>query len=169
MKTNIFLTVLLLILLSFSAFVASGGLHFVGNTGFGSGSLIINVDAAGFGGRNNAVVVAHVTGTGLTPVCKKHRHNYHNGANTINVDVTASQTSTSNGRAEFTFHLDLTHGIEADDAGCMHPEHSDVVGLIGTIYVNLQAFVEGEGTPADTLNFECYVDDPDDYVQCTEV
>ena len=167
MKTNIFLTVLLLILLSFSAFVASGGLHFVGNTGFGSGSLIINVDAAGFGGRNNAVVVAHVTGSGLTPVCKKHSH-YHNGANTVDVDVTASQTSTRNGRAEFTFHLDLTQGIEADDAGCMYPTYSHVSGLMGTIYVNLQAFVEGEATPADTLNFVCYVNDPDDYVQCTE-
>lgn len=172
MKIKSLLTVLVLIVLSFSAFVAYSGLHFVGNTGFGSGSVIINVAVAGISNQTNAVVVANVSGTGLTAMCQNRGENFAPGQNPVNVNVTASDSDRSdrNGRAEFSFTIDLISqsGLSKQSAGCPNGNWT-ITGLIGTVHVNLQAFVEGQSTPADTLNYTCTVNEANTFIQCTEV
>lgn len=172
MKIKSLLTVLVLIVLSFSAFVAYSGLHFVGNTGFGSGSVIVDVSVAGISARTQAIVVANVSGTGLTAMCENRGGNFAPGQNPVNVNVTVSDSERSdrNGRSDFSFTIDLISqaGLTKQSAGCPNGNWT-ITGLIGTIHVNLQAFVEGQSTPADTLNYICTVNEANAFIQCNEV
>lgn len=171
MKSKTLLSIIVLVVLSLSAFVASGGLHFAGGAGFGSGSVIIDVSVAGISSRTQAVVVATVSGTNLTAMCQNRGGNMAPGQNPVNANVVVSESDRSdrNGRSDFSFTIDLIDetGLTKRSAGCPNGNWR-VTGLVGTINVNLEAFVDGQNTPADTLNYSCTVNEANAFIECTE-
>jgi len=154
------------LVIALSALTAYAGLHFVGSASFGYGSLMAQVNIAGFGNNTDTVsVTLTATGQDLTAMCVNRGGKAAPGQNPIDVNLFQRQVVSPdrNGNAETSFHVSLLPS--AVEAGCPN-RNWQVTDLYGTLFVSLVANDAGTGDTA-VLNFVCVVDQANRFVNCT--
>jgi hypothetical protein len=144
---------------------AYAGMHFVGTTRFGFGSLEASANLAGFG--NNAIsVTLTATGSNMTAMCQNRGGNRAPGQNPLSVSVNQAQTVTAdrNGKASVQFKVNLLP--TARQAGCPNNNWT-VTDLYGTLYVTMVATDLDNGNQA-SQNFVCTVNEAQRLVVCSQ-
>jgi hypothetical protein len=160
---TLLVTTLLLFVMPLAVYA---GLHFVGTTSFGFGSLRASADISGFGNNTDSVVVTlSAVGNNLTAMCQNKGGNRAPGQNPVSVSVNTSQTVApkKNGTAVVNFHVNLLP--TADAAGCPNRNWT-VTDLYGTLNVTLNAVDTATGAQA-SQSFVCVVDEAHRQVTCS--
>lgn len=185
MKFKSLLTVLTLIIMSFFAFVASGGLSFSGGGARTSyGSIDVSIRIVGISAKIDAYVNIGITNApaqygSLTAMCRNNGGNLAPGQGDVNLDVDilgVSLTTYSNGSTTVDFAVDLVadNYISKRDANCPNGNWT-VDSVEGPVLLTLEAYVDkGPSGPsnhdelADTLVYLCNYSDSQQTLDCTE-
>lgn len=165
MKKRIILLLVATLLLFMMPLAVYAGLHFVGTTSFGFGSLKATADISGFGNNTDSVVVTlSAYGSNLTAMCQNKGGNRAPGQNPLSVSVNTSQTVApkKNGTAVVNFEVGLLPTAVA--AGCPNNNWT-VTDLYGTLNVNLNAIDSATGAQS-SQSFVCVVDEAHRQVTC---
>lgn len=166
MKKRLIALLLTSLLLFIMPLAVYAGLHFVGTTSFGYGSLKATADISGFGNNTDSVVVTlSATGSNLTAMCQNKGGNRAPGQNPLSVNVNRSQTVAPgrNGSAYVNFEVSLLPS--AVEAGCPNRNWT-VTDLYGTLNVTLNAVDTATGSQA-SQSFVCVVDEAHRQVTCS--
>ena len=166
MKKRIISSLIATLVLFMMPLAVYAGLHFVGTTTFGFGSLRATADISGFGNNTDTVVVTlSAIGNNLTAMCQNKGGNRAPGQNPVSVNLNTSQTVSpgKNGQSVVNFHVNLLPTAVA--AGCPNKNWT-VTDLYGTLNVTLNAVDSATGAQA-SQSFLCVVDDAHRQVTCS--